>query len=96
MFYLGDHGEQLRGVDPPPHGNLVSPDVSRTLMAFEARAWEAQVRPRRLVRMADVFATVAQVVGLEMKGRLFVGRSLLTDSEHEKIASFSFYRPGRL
>lgn len=76
-FYLGDHGEQLIGHDPPPHGNLVSPDVSRTLMAFEARAFVANFQSHSLVRMADIYATIAAAVGLTLNGSLFVGRSLL-------------------
>lgn len=79
-FYLGDHGEQLIGHDPPPHGNLVSPDVSRTLMAFEARAFAANFQSHSLVRMADVYATIAAAVGLKLNGSLFVGRSLLGGS----------------
>ncbi|CAK9001398.1 Lysine-specific histone demethylase 1B, partial [Durusdinium trenchii] len=96
-FYLGDHGEQLTGHDPPPHGNLVSPDVSRTLLALEARAWKTKSHSGGLVRMADVYATVAQVVGMEMNGPLFLGRNLLSaanSSQHAAISSFSFYRPG--
>ena len=100
-FYLGDHGEQLTGHDPPPHGNPVSPDVSRTLLAVEARAFAPNFQPHRLVRMADIYATIASAVGLKLNGSLFVGRSLLgngsTDAshnEHAAISSFSFYRPG--
>lgn len=102
-FYLGDHGEQLTGHDPPPHGNLVSPDVSRTLLAVEARAFAPNFQPHRSVRMADIYATIASAVGLKLNGSLFVGRSLLgngsTDAphnEHAAISSFSFYRPGDL
>ena len=107
-FYLGDHGEQLTG-DPPPHGNLVSPDVSRTLMALEARAFAPDFQSHSLVRMADVYATIASAVGLKLNGSLFVGRSLLNgsveseldeldelDEFHAAISSFSFYRPGDL
>ena len=64
-FYLGDHGEQLTGHDPPPHGNLVSPDVSRTLLAVEARAFAPNFQPHRSVRMADIYATIASAVGLK-------------------------------
>eukprot|EP00435_Cladocopium_sp_Y103_P043966 s1417_g12.t1 len=102
-FYLGDHGEQLTGHDPPPHGNLVSPDVSRTLLAVEARAFAPDFQPHCLVRMADIYATIASAVGLKLNGSLFVGRSLLgngstnaSHNEHAAISSFSFYRPGDL
>ncbi|CAJ1432260.1 unnamed protein product [Effrenium voratum] len=97
-FLLGDHGEQLTGSDPPPHGNLVSSDVTRTMLALEARAFASQVRrpARRLVRPADVYATVAQLCSLRLQGDLFVGKSLLGEEGHEAINSFSFYRPGDL
>ena len=99
-FTFGDHGEQLSGADPPPHGNLVSPDVSRTMMAFEARSFASRVASPPLFRMADVYATIAGVVGLELKGKLFVGTSLLDarpgarGSKRLGVPSFSFYRPG--
>ena len=99
-FTFGDHGEQLSGADPPPHGNLVSPDVSRTMMAFEARSFSSRVVSPGLFRMADVYATIADLVGLELKGKLFVGTSLFGKLEAQSqsrrfgVASFSFYRPG--
>ncbi|CAE7306217.1 KDM1B [Symbiodinium sp. CCMP2456] len=101
-FTFGDHGEQLSGADPPPHGNLVSPDVSRTMMAFEARSFASRVASPGLFRMADVYATIADLVGLELKGKLFVGTSLFGKLEAQSqsrrfgVASFSFYRPGDL
>ena len=100
-FTFGDHGEQLSGTDPPPHGNLVSPDVSRTMMAFEARAFASRVTSPELFRMADVYATIARAVGMQTHGKLFVGTSLIDAeaggrglSSRSSIASFSFYRPG--
>ena len=98
VFYLGDHGEQLTGRDPPPHGNLVSPDVTRTMMLVEARAFASDFESNGLVRMADVYASIADVVGLKLNGSLFVGQSLfdrsLVANERAAIPSFSFYRPG--
>ena len=109
-FIYGDHGEQLSGADPPPHGNLVSPDVSRTMMAFEARAFASKAASAalphfpQLFRMADVYATIAELVGLKLNGKLFLGTSLLEAFPQQRrmrnlssrfgVASFSFYRPG--
>ena len=100
VFYLGDHGEQLTGRDPPPHGNLVSPDVTRTMMLVESRAFASDFESNGLVRMADVYASIADVVGLKLNGSLFVGQSLFDRSlgspngSRAAIPSFSFYRPG--
>lgn len=102
VFYLGDHGEQLTGRDPPPHGNLVSPDVTRTMMLVEARSFASDFESNGLVRMADVYASIADVVGLKLNGSLFVGQSLFegrslgspNGSRAVAIPSFSFYRPG--
>ena len=100
VFYLGDHGEQLTGRDPPPHGNLVSPDVTRTMMLVEARGFASDFESNGLVRMADVYASIADVVGLNLNGSLFVGQSLFDRSlgspngSSAAIPSFSFYRPG--
>lgn len=104
VFYLGDHGEQLTGRDPPPHGNLVSPDVTRTMMLVEARSFASDFESNGLVRMADVYASIADVVGLKLNGSLFVGQSLFegrslgspNGSRAISIPSFSFYRPGDL
>ena len=101
VFYLGDHGEQLTGRDPPPHGNLVSPDVTRTMMLVEARGFASDFESNGLVRMADVYASIADVVGLKLNGSLFVGQSLFEgrslgspNGSRAAIPSFSFYRPG--
>eukprot|EP00445_Apocalathium_hangoei_P017506 CAMPEP_0203902414 /NCGR_PEP_ID=MMETSP0359-20131031/44476_1 /ASSEMBLY_ACC=CAM_ASM_000338 /TAXON_ID=268821 /ORGANISM="Scrippsiella Hangoei, Strain SHTV-5" /LENGTH=725 /DNA_ID=CAMNT_0050826261 /DNA_START=32 /DNA_END=2209 /DNA_ORIENTATION=- len=56
----------------------------------------AHGRRSRLLRLADVFSTVVDVVGLAAEGPLHVGESLLREGRRQEMASFSFYRPDEL
>jgi len=99
-IYFGDHGEVVRGVEPPPHGNLVSSQVSQVMLGVEGRSFfprgKAPQQSSGVRRIADVFNTVTDVLSLQVPGMLHWGKSLLKAQGHATASSFSFYRPTEL
>lgn len=96
--FFGDHGELLDSTDPPPHGNSVIPSVTQALLVAERRAFAPPAsstndRAADLRRLADIYATVLDVVGLKTYGSLNRGLSLLHPGSHGKVVTYSFYRP---